>query len=529
MNPSELWRKYQKHLCVCPTIGLRLDISRMMFDEGYFTEMEPAMQRAFAAMAELERGARANVTENRMVGHYWLRAPQLAPAKDIRRAVEETVQGVKKFAGDIHNQRIAPQRGDGFYFVLVIGIGGSALGAQFVSDALGGPDDPLMLRFLDNTDPDGIDRVLAELEESLDQTLTVVISKSGETIETRNAMLEVAAAYRRAGLHFPKHAVAVTSQASALDQRAAAEQWLARFPMWDWVGGRTSVLSAVGLLPLALQGVDIDALLEGARNCDERTRGSKTTDNPAALLALMWYHAVKISGRRNLVVLPYRDRLCLCSRYLQQLVMESIGKEKTRSGGVVHEGLTVYGNKGTTDQHSFVQQLRDGCHDFFVLFIEVLRHRAEKSVVVEPDAATGDYLHAFLHGTRDALWEKGRESMTLTLDDVHARSVGALIALFERTVGLYAELIDVNAYDQPGVEAGKRAAAKVIDLQRRALAHLRTHPGTTMTADDLAAAIGDPDAAEVLFHILTHVAANDDHGLSRCDADGSVNARFQAS
>jgi glucose-6-phosphate isomerase len=513
MNELELWQRYRKYLCACPTIGLQVDISRMLFPDGFLDTLGERMSRAFSAMTELERGAEANVDEHRMVGHYWLRTPELAPDVDIRADIERTVAVVKQFTKDVHEQKIVPERSDGFFVVLVIGIGGSALGVQFVCDALGRGDDPMVVRFIDNTDPDGIDRILDEVDESLDQTLTIVISKSGDTKETRNGMLEVAAAYRRAGLNFAKHAVAITREGSSLHQRAVGEHWLATLPMWDWVGGRTSVLSAVGLLPTALQGVDIDSLLSGARECDIVTRSSCILDNPAALMAAMWHFAREQCDQRNMVILPYRDRLALFSRYLQQLVMESIGKERSRTGQIVHQGLTVYGNKGSTDQHAFVQQLRDGPDDFFVTFIEVLRDRQEKSVRVEEDVSTGDYLHGFLYGTRAALDEKGRQSITITLNELNARSVGVLIALFERAVGLYAELIDVNAYDQPGVEAGKKAADRILDLQRKVLLYLRTHRDAGFTVEAIAEAIGEPDAVEAILHLLDHAAANPDHEI----------------
>lgn len=530
MNELELWQRYRKHLCVCPTIGLQVDISRMMFPDGYLDSMREQTSRAFSAMTQLERGAEANADEHCMVGHYWLRAPELAPTADIRADIERTVLAIKQFVKDVHEQKIVPERSDGFFVVLVIGIGGSALGGQFVCDALGRDDDPMVVRFIDNTDPDGIDRTLEELDETLDQTLTIVVSKSGDTKETRNGTLEVAAAYRRAGLNFAKHAVAVTREGSLLHQRAVGEHWLATFPMWDWVGGRTSVMSAVGLLPAALQGVDIDAMLSGARDCDVVTRSPSLPENPAGLLAAMWHYACTKHNQRNMVILPYRDRLSLFSRYLQQLVMESLGKEKSRTGQIVHEGLTVYGNKGSTDQHSLVQQLRDGADDFFITFIEVLRDRREKSLMVEEDVTTGDSLHGFLHGTRTALHEKGRQSITITLEELSARTVGVLIALFERAVGLYAELIDVNAYDQPGVEAGKKAADRVLELQRKTLAHLRAHPGSEFTVEEIAAAIGQPAAAaEAIHHILNHVATNPDHGVTRTPDANVISARYRAS
>jgi len=222
---------------------------------------------------------------------------------------------------------------------------------------------------LDNTDPDGMDAVLARLHDRLDETLVLVISKSGGTKETRNGMLEAAAAFERARLVFGQHAVAITGLDSELDQFAQRQGFLHRFPMWDWIGGRTSELSAVGLLPAALQGIDIAALREGARDCDAVTRTHQTCNNPAALLALMWHYAGGGQGKKDMVILPYKDRLALFSRYLQQLVMESLGKEKDLAGRTVHQGIAVYGNKGSTDQHAYVQQLREGINNFFVTFI----------------------------------------------------------------------------------------------------------------------------------------------------------------
>jgi glucose-6-phosphate isomerase len=141
-----------------------------------------------------------------------------------------------------------------------------------------------------------------------------------------------------------------------------------------------------------LQGLDIDALLAGAKACDEVTRSTQTSRNPAALLAAMWFHAGGGRGAKDMVVLPYKDRLELFSKYLQQLIMESLGKELDRNGKVVNQGLAVYGNKGSTDQHAYVQQLRDGLNNFFVTFIEVLRDRDGASLAVEPGVTSGDYL-----------------------------------------------------------------------------------------------------------------------------------------
>ena len=204
------------------------------------------------------------------------------------------------------------------------------------------------------------------------------------------------------------------------------------------------------------------------------------------------------------MILPYKDRLLLLSRYLQQLVMESLGKRLDLDGHRVDQGLTVYGNKGSTDQHAYVQQLRDGVHNFFVTFVRVLEDGGEP-VEVDPQVTAGDYLHGFLLGTREALSGNDRASMMITVPRVDARTVGALIALFERTVGFYASLVNINAYHQPGVEAGKKAAAEVLEIQSRALAALGPAP---RSADDIAAQIGRAEAVETVYLVLEHLAAN---------------------
>jgi glucose-6-phosphate isomerase len=511
-----IWSRFKTHFCHNAELGVSLDVSRIGFPDEFLATMAPKMQQAFADMAALEKGAIANPDEKRMVGHYWLRAPELAPTPELTSEINSTLSAIKDFASQVHSGAVAGPKGK-FQHLLVIGIGGSALGPQFVCHALGQPrKDKLAVSFFDNTDPDGIDYVLAGLRGQLAKTLVVVISKSGGTAETRNGMLEAFAAFKAAGLDPAKHCVAVTGAGSKLDVTATKEGWLARFPMWDWVGGRTSEFCAVGLLPAALQGLDIQAMLDGAAAMDVVTRGTTIAQNPAALLALMWHFATNGRGAKDMVVLPYKDRLLLFSRYLQQLVMESLGKEHDLQGNVVHQGIAVYGNKGSTDQHAYVQQLRDGVNNFFVTFIEVLKDRdAKTSLEVDPGITAGDYLQGFYLGTRDALSEKDRHSVTITLPDVSPRSIGMLIALYERVVGLYASLIGINAYHQPGVEAGKKAASGVIALKLKVAAALKTAPGQAFTAEQLAAHLGSPDQAELVFKILEHLAANRSSGVKK--------------
>jgi len=522
---SDNWRRFNEHLWRSEAMGFALDVSRMGFPESFLHAMADPIAAAMKAMEELESGAIANPDEGRMVGHYWLRTPELAPTWEIRREIEETVARVREFASRVHAGDVAPAGGGRFTELLSIGIGGSALGPQLLADALGDPGQPLRPYFLDNTDPDGIDRTLQEIGDRLPQTLTVVMSKSGGTKETRCGMLEAEAAYERAGLSFGPHAVAVTGAGSELDRYAKAGEWLTTFPMWDWVGGRTSVCSAVGLVPGALLGFDMEGLLRGAREMDAATREGEPLRNPAALLALMWYYAGEGRGEKDMVVLPYKDRLQLFPRYLQQLVMESLGKELDLKGHRVNQGISVYGNKGSTDQHAYVQQLREGANNFFATFIEVLRDREAPSTEVEPGVTTGDYLHGFLQGTRTALAENGRESMTLTLDHLDAPALGRLIALYERAVGLYAGLIGINAYHQPGVEAGKKAAQRVIELQNSAIEALRAASGP-LTAEEAASAAGAAGDAETIYHLLMHLAANRDRGVTRTSGELPFEDRF---
>lgn len=504
MASSSLWQRFQQYLLRYDKPDFSIDISRMNFSDDFFEQMAPKIGRAFAAMRELESGAIANPDEERMVGHYWLRNPALAPNQELRREIEQTNERIKRFAADVHAGKIKPPNSPRFQHLLLIGIGGSALGPQFIADALGSVDDPLDIFFFDNTDPNGFDRVLAKIGEQLGQTLTVVVSKSGGTKETRNGMLEAGARYEAAGLAFGKHALAVTGDGSELDNYAEENGWLTRFPMWDWVGGRTSIMSAVGLVPMALQGFDIDAFLAGAAAMDQRTRSDNVRANAAMLLALMWYYAGNGKGEKDMVVLPYKDRLTLFSKYLQQLVMESLGKEEDLEGKMVNQGIAVYGNKGSTDQHAYVQQLRDGVLNFFVTFIEVRQDRQSKRFEVEPGITSGDYLQGFLRGTRAALYEKGRESITVSLPAVDAYNVGGLIALYERAVGFYGSLVNVNAYHQPGVEAGKKAATRLLQLERDVSSRLSNEG---QTAEVIARQLNaDP---EDVFHALRHMAAND--------------------
>jgi glucose-6-phosphate isomerase len=276
-------------------------------------------------------------------------------------------------------------------------------------------------------------------------------------------------------------------------------------------------------VPAALIGADVRAFLAGAAAMDVLTRRPSPLRNPAALLAAAWHVLGGGRGDRAMVLLPYRDRLALLPRYVQQLVMESLGKRLDRAGRVVCQGLTVYGHKGATDQHSYVQQLLEGRDDAFVTFIAVDTERDGDPVPLEGGVTLGDRLFANLVATRNALSGQCRGSITITIRDAGPFSLGLLVALFERAVGLYGELVDVNAYHQPAVD--KHAGVDVLEIQLCATAHLRAAQGS-WTADEVADAIGAPAEVSTVYEILRRLSTDGTRGITATPAGAPGQERF---
>jgi len=462
--------------------GVELDFRRMQLPRNLKHHYGPPLASACWEMRDIEKGDKVNVDEGREVGHYWLRNPDLAPS--WKRSIEDALSRIEAFHEEGFKGR--------FDNILWIGIGGSGLGPQMLYEVLRTPGAKPRMFFFDNTDPDGFRRTLQEmglggLRQTLEKTLTVVVSKSGTTPETNNGMLVAKHEYEKCQLSFEQHAVAITVPGGKLDKLAGPEdaedintigpEWLTRFPTWNWVSGRTSLFSPVGLLPPQLLGFNVRQLREGAKAMDDATRNTREFNKNASLqLAAAWYHTVETRGLRNMVVLPYCDRLAMLSKYLQQLIMESLGKNG--------KGITVFGNKGSTDQHSYVQQLREGYPDFFATFIRVLTPVAKDDdwdIDSESGVTVSDYLAAFQEGTAQALSDAGRPSMRLTIEKLDERSLGALVALFERAVGYYGALLGVNSYHQPGVEAGKKAARSILDVQQWLVTFLSGKRGTAVS------------------------------------------------
>ena len=490
------WNNFKNNFLDFSSLGISLDFSNLGWDVDYVEKSQLMLEKGLSDLDFIEAGGIANPSENRMVGHYWLRNSALA-SSDIATEIDNLLIDIKGFVKKIHSE-------GRFKHLLLVGIGGSALGPQFINHALAKLSDPMKLYVMDNTDPIGFKKIIDSIPD-LAKTLVLVVSKSGGTPETANGKIYVQDCFKKGGLNFTEQAVAITGLGSKLFQEA--KDWLKIFPMWDWVGGRTSIWSAVGLVHQSLQGWNIEALLNGAKEADILGRNRDLKANPSLALALAWYYAGEGKGNKDMVVIPYRDRLELCSKYLQQLIMESLGKAQDLSGNTVEQGISVFGNKGSTDQHAYIQQLRDGKNNFFATFIEVLENFDREFVwdidVRETDTAS-DFLNGFLLGTTKALTDNNRKNITISLQRTDEFHLGALIAIYERAVSFYASFVGINAYDQPGVEAGKKAAEEVLHVKNRITELLATKSKLTVEqiAQDLNA---DP---VVCFRILRHLQAN---------------------
>jgi len=505
---NKTWiKRNQDYTLTDPESGFTVNFAGMKFTQSKLDGMKDLFARANREMKKIESGSIKNPDEKRKVTHFSDRKEYAGSA---------LFKDVEKFAADLRSGKIKGSTGKKFEYAVINGIGGSALGPQLMQFAVNGPywnelseakrDGWMRIYFLDNTDAAGVADVLNVVE--LEKTLVVNISKSGGTQETKNNMIAMEAAFSAAKLKWNKHAAAITMKGSELDKTANAGKWLKIMEMAESIGGRTSETSIVGHLPAALAGIDFKNFLAGACHMDEWTRNKDYCVNPAYMLAAMWYIAGKGKGDRNMVIVPYSDRLILLSRYFQQLVMESLGKELDLDGKVVHQGLNVFGNKGGTDAHAFIQQLNDGRDDFFVTFIEVLEDALP--LPIEGKIAMGDFLHGFEAGLSAALRGKGRQTIEMTIDKVDTFNLGMIIALYERAVAVYAEFININAFHQPGVQAYKLASKSMITLLKEVEATLAGLKGFKGTAAGFAAQINRADDEVEVAGILAKLTKNTD-------------------
>jgi glucose-6-phosphate isomerase len=365
--------------------------------------------------------------------------------------------------------------------VVVLGIGGSALGARALLTALRRPawnewDDEgrdffPRLTVLDNVDPTTIDAALRRIDPR--RVLVNVISKSGGTAETMAQYLVVRAWLEEAlgGAAF-RHLVFTTDPERGALRELAARESIATLSVPPGVGGRFSVLSPVGLLPAALVGIDIAALLAGARRAVERAESDDLMQNPAALYAALHWAADTALGARLDVLMPYTDRLREFAEWYRQLWAESLGKRVDRQGRIVHTGPTPVAAVGATDQHSQVQLFMEGPFDKVITFavVEDLGEDVKipagsaasnapplpKDLAYLPGHTLGELLRAEYEATAAALAQMGRMSCTLRLPDLSAETLGEAIMFFQIATGYAGVYYGIDPFDQPGVELGKQ-------------------------------------------------------------------------
>lgn len=434
---------------------MRLDYSRMLQDQldgdhGLSAGVIDRLTRRYSAV-------QAEVATRREGGEYGFYA--LADQAETVAQIETFAEGL----GQAHED------------VIVLGIGGSALGTKALLGALRGPgwnewNDEAReyyprLHVLDNIDPSVVHNLLQRVDPR--RALVNVISKSGNTAETLAQYLVVRAWLEDAlGEAATRHLVFTTDPASGALREIATRESIATLDVPPSVGGRFSVLSPVGLLPLALVGIDIAALLSGAAQAIDQATAAELEHNQAALFAGLMWAADTTAGSRIQVLMPYSDRLREFGSWFCQLWAESLGKKLDRQGTVVHAGPTPLAAVGATDQHSLVQLLMEGPYDKVVSFITVDDPGCDVPIPDSPDLpeaaaylaghTLGGLLDAEYQATARALAGAGRMNLTLGLPDLAPATVGELVMFFQLAVGYAGVWYGVDPFDQPGVELGKR-------------------------------------------------------------------------
>jgi glucose-6-phosphate isomerase len=412
--------------------------------------------KEFDALAEPSRAALRAVQARRTKDLRWLDLPYQSEVH------EQILDYAARVAGRFQN-------------VVVLGIGGSALGTIALQSALNSPYHNLGARgllprlfVLDNIDPDLIGEFLDQFDPA--ETLFNVISKSGTTAETtaqflifRQRLIE-----RIGQSEHAEHIAVTTDAGKGVLREIVKREGYASFVVPDGVGGRYSVLSAVGLLPLALVGVDIKGVLKGAADMDALCKSEHLTENPALVHAGIQWTMQTAKAKPIAVTFAYSQRLALLGDWYAQLLAESLGKKKSRKGRDVFAGPTPVRALGVTDQHSQVQLYTEGPFDkwFTLLAVEAsdfgvpIPHAyADLDAISYLGGRTLNELFAAERdGTRVALTQARRPSVTFTFPAVDPHTVGQFLQCLEVSVAVMGEHYDVDAFDQPGVEAGKIAA-----------------------------------------------------------------------
>ena len=377
---------------------------------------------------------------------------------------EETVWYVKEFASMVK---------DRFENILVLGIGGSALGGIAVTEALLKPYWNLLSKeqrngyprifFLDNIDPDTMQGLIDILD--LKHTLVNVITKSGSTAETMSQYMIIKDIMERElGDDYRKNIVVTTDKNVGVLRQLANQEGYKAFVVPDDVGGRFSVFSAVGLLPFALVGLNIDEMINGIKDMDLALKNSDIRKNIAAQGALIQYLLDTKKGKHITVMMPYSSRLKYVSDWYVQLWAESLGKEYDKNGNKINAGQTPIKALGATDQHSQIQLYNEGPNDKVINFIRVKNFDNELKIpqIFEYTGigylggkTINDLINAEADATRVTLSDYSRPTLTITIDKADEYNIAQLLYMFEIQTAIAGELYGIDTYNQPGVEQAK--------------------------------------------------------------------------
>ncbi len=449
---------YSKHRVTTETLALLFALARQADVEGWRARM-------FA-------GEHINTSEDRAVLHVALRsaAPAFPAGKDVMPLVRKAREGMRQFSDAVRGQRLLGHTGKPLRTVINIGIGGSDLGPRMLTRALWRhADAPQSVRFVSNADPQDLAHVLTQAQP--ETTLFIVASKTFTTVETlgnaqlaRSWLVEALGSEAAVNAHF----AAVTTNLEAAAAFGIAPERC--FPLWDWVGGRYSVWSSVGL-PVAIAiGMDrFEQLLAGARAMDEHFLSAPLEANMPVLLALLGIWYTNFFGAETLAVLPYAEALRELPAYLQQLEMESNGKGVDREGQSLDYATVpvLWGSVGTNSQHAFHQMLHQGTHlvpcDFLVP-VAGTGTASENALAQSAALLTG----------RDASqpqrrFDGNRPSSTIMFKHIDPRTMGQLLALYEHKVFVQGVIWNINSFDQWGVELGKEIARTLAQADAAAI------------------------------------------------------------
>jgi len=468
---------YSKQVVTAETMRLLTALAREC-------RLEEQIKRLFGA-------ARVNITENRAALHMALRAakPVMLDQTDVTREVATVLVQMKKLADAVRNGRVRGATGRKFTDIVNIGIGGSDLGPRFVCDALARDSRaPVRAHFVSNVDGAAVTSVLDELDPST--TLVIVASKTfttAETLENANSARAWLARGLRGKGAIARHLCAVSSAPERTAKFGVPADRV--FRMWDWVGGRYSLWSAVGLpIAITLGMKRFDELRAGARAIDEHFVSAPFERNLPVLLGLIEVWNTNFCGTATRAVLPYDERLRLLPSYLQQLEMESCGKSATLDGNMVSYSTVpvTWGTPGTDGQHAYFQMLHQGTSPVPADFIACCRphhrlHRHHDMLLanffaqtealargLEPEEAGATMRVQGLSAAEverllpHRVFPGNRPTSSLLLDELSPKSLGALIALYEHKVFVQSVIWNINAFDQWGVELGKQLASRIL-------------------------------------------------------------------